>query len=360
MVSYMKIIKSDIKKGYVKIETQNMDDLWYLSYIVETEDIIGSNTERKIKIGNEDDRKAKVTRKKMWLEIISEKLEFSKHSNSLRINGKIREGKQDVSAGDYHTIEINDNTILAINKKDNKFLEYQKEKLEEATKNVSTNTLICSIDRGEAVIARLKKYGYEIISNIKGDVEKKDFEENIKKEFFKEFAEKIKELVAREKFSSIVFGTVPFWSDKVKQETKSLLSDCGAKLIYSVCSSSGENGIKEMMGKDEVKNALKEERFSIESIIISELLSRISKSENAEYGLNQVKEAASIGAIEKLLITDELIMKKRENDNFNEIESIMKTVDQNNGKVIIISSEHEGGKQLDGLGGIGALLRFKV
>ena len=38
----------------------------------------------------------------------------------------------------------------------------------------------------------------------------------------------------------------------------------------------------------------------------------------------------------------------------------MRTVESMQGKVHIISSEHDGGKKLDGLGGLGALLRYKT
>jgi protein pelota len=38
----------------------------------------------------------------------------------------------------------------------------------------------------------------------------------------------------------------------------------------------------------------------------------------------------------------------------------MRTVESNSGKIHIISREHEGGKKLDGIGGIGAILRYKV
>ncbi len=38
----------------------------------------------------------------------------------------------------------------------------------------------------------------------------------------------------------------------------------------------------------------------------------------------------------------------------------MRTIDSMKGQVHIISSEHEGGKKLDGLGGLGALLRYKL
>jgi protein pelota len=39
---------------------------------------------------------------------------------------------------------------------------------------------------------------------------------------------------------------------------------------------------------------------------------------------------------------------------------MMKETDNAGGNVHIISADHEGGKKLDGLGGIAALLRYKM
>ena len=61
-----------------------------------------------------------------------------------------------------------------------------------------------------------------------------------------------------------------------------------------------------------------------------------------------------------MLITDSFIQKSRSENFYNEVEKIMKAVEKTKGEVQIISSEHEAGKKLDGLGGIAAILRFKL
>ncbi|HLC65017.1 MAG TPA: mRNA surveillance protein Pelota, partial [Candidatus Nanoarchaeia archaeon] len=63
---------------------------------------------------------------------------------------------------------------------------------------------------------------------------------------------------------------------------------------------------------------------------------------------------------EVLLVTDGLIKKSRDEKKYPILEKIMKTVDSINGEVHLISSEHDGGKRLDGLGGIGGILRYKL
>ncbi len=38
----------------------------------------------------------------------------------------------------------------------------------------------------------------------------------------------------------------------------------------------------------------------------------------------------------------------------------MKVVDSTKGEIHIVSTEHEGGKKLDGIGGIAGILRYKL
>ena len=89
-----------------------------------------------------------------------------------------------------------------------------------------------------------------------------------------------------------------------------------------------------------------------------ELLEAIAKQHKCAYGLKQVILAAQSNAIEILLVTNSFITQKRKEKTFEEIDKIMRSVDTNKGTIIIVSSEHDGGQKLDGIGGIGALLRY--
>ena len=126
----------------------------------------------------------------------------------------------------------------------------------------------------------------------------------------------------------------------------------------STCHSAEENAIKEVLRRDEIQTILKEERITKETALVEKLMEVISKDGKAAYGMDEVENAANAGAVEKLLITDTMINKSREEKN-ERLEAIMKTVDSLKGDIHIISSSHEAGKQLNGISGIAALLRYK-
>ncbi len=349
----MKLMHLNLKKGEAKILTQNLDDLWYLSAIVEPKDLVSGRTFRKIKTGPESSESNK---KSVFLKISAEKVEFSKYTNVLRISGVIKEAPEDIPLGEHHTFNVDDNTTITIIKEH--WLKYQLDKLNEACSEKKSSLLICVFDREEAYFALFKKYGYEVLAHFQGEVQKKR-EENIKKEnFYSNVKNKMKEYVERYSIKQIIVASPSFWKEDFMEELKD--DELKKKIILATCSSATKNGIDEVIKRPEVRQALKQERAANEMNKVEELFTEIAKNNLFVYGLKETEKASELGAIKELLITDSFIQKSRSEAFYNSVEKIMKTVDKTKGDIDIISSEHEGGKRLDGLGGIGAILRFKM
>ena len=73
----------------------------------------------------------------------------------------------------------------------------------------------------------------------------------------------------------------------------------------------------------------------------------------AAYGEKEVKNAIMNGAVERLLITDILVRQEKG-------EILLKLAKQNNSEFTIINTMHEAGKKIEGIGGVAALLRYKI
>ncbi len=353
----MKIIHKDIKKGIVKLAINNLDDLWYLSNIIDMGDLVRGKTQRKIKLGGETDRSNKVITKIITLSINVEKIEFHKYSNVLRVSGKIAEGNDDVPKGSYHTINLEPGTTITIIK--NKWLKFQLDKLNEACKEKKMKILICTLDRENAFFAQMKRYGYEILGEIKGDVKKKaDIKQDKKKSFYTEIIKQLKDYDDRFKLNKIVIASPAFWKEYLANELKG--NELQKKIVYATCNSTGEGAIQEVLKRPEVISAIKDDLIIKEINLIEEVMGEISKNNLAAYGFDEVEKASNLGAIKDLLVADSLIHKTREEGTYQRLDNIMKTVDNSKGEIHIISSEHEGGQRLNGLGGIAAILRYKV
>jgi stalled ribosome rescue protein Dom34 len=112
----------------------------------------------------------------------------------------------------------------------------------------------------------------------------------------------------------------------------------------------GEDGIKELLNKSE-------EVFANEEIIrekkqIQEFFSRLGKDDKVTYGLKNVIEAIKMGAVEKVIITNNL-----ETETMDKIINLSKNYKT---KVVIVSTKTEEGEQLKQMGGLGALLRYDI
>jgi protein pelota len=348
----MKLMKKDLKHGIVSIISQTNDDLWYLSQIIAPKDIVTGKTERKIKIGFDSERSDSV-KKTVKLSVAVERVEYG--GRLLRISGKITEGQEDIPQGAYHTISVEEGTFLTISK--GRWDAYQLSRLNESLSQNSVAVIIVVFDREEAIFAMLNSKGYEILAEIKGDVQKKGVDTK-GKNFYKDIIKMIGEYSKSYKPDSIVLASPAFWTEELMKEMDD--KALAQKIVRSSCSFVGKGAIEEVLKRPELASVLKDGRASKEAKYADEILAEIRKDGPVAYGDKEVGSAVDAGAVSKLFVTTGLIAKSREKGFFPKIERIMRSADAMKGEVIIINSENDAGKKLDGISGIAALLRYKL
>ncbi len=348
----MRTISSDYRAGTVKIKITDLDDLWYLSQIIEPGDLITGRTARKMRLG--DSENAKVVKKLMTLTIAAETIEFGASGDSLRINGLVKEGPEEVPHDSYHVIEIEPGLEIQIHKE--KWLEYQKKKLAEASEQ-KQQFLICILDREEALFAVTKRSGYDVLTQVKGDVPKKGKIVEIKKDFHEELLVLLESYFQRFHPKNVIIASPAFYKDDLAKKINN--PDIKKALVTAVCFDVSERALDEVMKRPELNAILKNNRSRDEQLLVEELLNEIRKEGLAVYGLKEVQAATEQGNVKHLLITDTFIQQQKEKKQFSKVDELMKLTDSCQGEVHLLSSEHEGGKKLNGLGGIAALMRYK-
>ena len=357
MLCFLEVMKLLSKnKDGIKVKVENLDDLWYLSQIIDQGDLVKGKTVRKIKIGEESQRKLKVVKKAFFIEVKVEKVEFSKTSSVLRIGGIITQAPEEISRGEHHTFNLEENTIITVVKE--KWLKYQIDRIKDACSTKVSKILICCFDREEAYFALMKKQGYSLLSSISGEVQKKAEEQRVTKNFYSEIISQLKTYSDKYKVTTIILASPAFWKEELMKELKD--EDLRKKVIQATCSAVGKTAINEVLKRDEIKRVLHDDRITKEINLVEELLLEIKNNGQAVYGLKETENAVNAGAVRDLLVTDSLIKKSRQEDNYERIENVMKITESTRGDVNIISSEHAGGKELDGLGGVAAVLRYKL
>lgn len=350
----MKIVKSNVKKNFVKLEVNTLDDLWVLYNIISKGDVVSGKTYRKIEYASEKEKKF------VFLKIETEKIEFHKTSNALRISGTIVESRMDeIPSGSHHTFTIQPGSLIKIEKEWKKF---EIEKLKQAVANtLKPKVLLAVFEPGQADFALLRGYGLDHIGSlnevIAGKKEIKERERSTEK-FYNDLAKALEQLSSSNKIDKIIVGSIGIYNEDFSDSLKD--KDIKDKISFCKISTIGKTGLNEMIKSGAIKRIVKDERISKETELVEKVLELISKNEPVTYGLKETEKAIEYGAVEILLITDKLISKFKQEDKFDSLDKIMSTTEKMKGKIEIVSSEHEGGKKLDNLGGIAALLRYKI
>lgn len=337
------------EKQLAKLAIEHPEDLWYLTHIIDVGDALKASTERKIKIGGEDARNQKVVRKKMTLTLTVEKVELGE--GALRVLGIITDGPEDISRGEHHSFNLQEGDTFTITKKA-AWAAWQEEKLQESIKAAKENILVVVFDREEALFAKLTTQGHQILSRLKGDVAKKGSDDSVVGNYWGQMIKQLTEYDTRMKPSSIIAASPAFWKDYVKGK----LGELEGKTIFATVSGVDESALNELVKRPELKSALSADRSAKELVIVEELLVAVSK-DTAAYGIEEVEQKANEGALLNIIVSEHFLQQCREEGNYEQLDTILKTAESTKAKIVLISTE-DALKQLDGLGGIAGKLRW--
>jgi protein pelota len=344
----MKVLNINRKESFFEVIPDSIEDLWMLERLIQENDLVSGQTERKIKPSQEGE---KTIKKSVFVEVKAEKIEFHSASASLRILGEITAGHpiELIELKSHHSVEAEIGKKLKVKKE--KLMQYHIDLLEKAKKaSMKEKILAVILDDEEAGLYAVSDYGTELKALIKAEKQGKRFKEEKKENtYFKEIIEKIIQLESKK----IIIAGPGFTRENLVKDLKEKIKE--NQLISEPLNSIGKTGLTELIKSGKMKSLEKEFELEKEALAVEELITEISKNGLVEYGLNEVKKAIEFGAGKKLLILDELLLKNRK-----EMEEIINSAEKNKTQIIIVSVKTDAGKKLKGLSGIGALLRFKI
>lgn len=343
----MIILKKELKHGKVVVQAQNLDDLWHLSRTALKGDTVIGRTTRKVKMGSAEE----AVKRTYVLSIAVEEVKFE--DQELRISGKTTEPKEDIPKGAHHTITVEAGDIITIIKV--QWQKYQLDRLQQAMQE-QLKALIAVFDRESCLLARLKSSGYEITAELKGKVRKKDYDVSTAANFYKEIIAAVKDYDDRNKPDKIILASPAFWKEEMLNELKNdpKAESLKKKITLATCSSVSKNAIDEVLKRPEMETVFASAVVANEMKLVDEAMAEIAKNGKVAYGTKEVESAVEAAAVEKLLVTDNTVYGSKN------AELLMKKTEDAGGKVFIINSENEAGQKLDSLGGMAAMLRYRI
>ncbi len=336
------------REGEISVTAETLDDLWHLKYIIETGDLVFALTKRKADAASDKLRPEKIEKKNVRLGLRVDGLEFHRFSNRLRVHGVIEHG---MDIGQHHTFNVEEGTNLSIIKT---WKKDQLERIDEAeASSKRPKVVLVAVEEGDADIGLVRHYGIEMYSHIsqssgKGDVSLRDV-------FFHEIVDQL--VNAASASEAIVVSGPGFTKEDFMKYLQAKQPELASRALVEDTSSIGMSGFQEVLRRGAVDRITEESRIARESVLMEELLREIATSGKVAYGIDEVMVAQDYGSISTLLIADEFMREEREKGR---IDSFLQSVEHSQGRIVIFSTIFEPGHKLLALGGIAALLRFKI
>lgn len=328
-----------------ELRIESLEDLWVLSQFIVPEDKVFATTERKVKLG--DDR-AKQVVKIIFVDLIVKKVNFE--SESLRVSGEILNETEFTAIGQSHTLTFNVNDKIKIEKKN--VLKFEESLLKNAIETKKSKNLLVLMDKDELIAVEFTDFNFSVLFEKSNLGSKKYVHTEVNEEEEKFLI--LEEFLKRD-YSNVVFAGPGLWKDRLSKYVKDKVGINSLVLSFGDVSNSAVSRVLKEINE---KGVLQDSSLAKESEVISKLLENINKGEKYIYGYENSSNAVNEGRVEVLLVSNKFLLDKREDGTYNEVNELMKVVESLNGNLVIVNSKNETGKVLDGLGGIGGILRY--
>ena len=340
----MKAEFGELKKsfGEIKCFPENTDDLWHLEHLISPGNTVYAMTFRSIDNATDKARPEKTEKKLVRLGIRVEKVEFHDNANRLRVSGVIEYGPD---MGFYHTINLEAGHEISIIRY---WSAIDLERLDRAIKASTVGTIhVAAIEEGECEIYRIRQFGPEFVRSIIAGSGKREGL-NTKQAFFEEILETLAQTTAE-----IVIAGPGFVKEDFMTYLKTKDRDLAARSVICDTRRIGRGAVSEVIGQGILDKITQDLQLKREVLAVDELIKRIAADGNAAYGIKEVKNAVAFGAAETVMVCDDMIRR-------HEIAQLLEDAEKMRADVVVLSVEFEPGKQLSALGGIAALLRYKL
>jgi protein pelota len=328
--------------GEVRLFPENIDDLWHLQHIIAPGDLVFATTFRSVDTASDKVRPEKIEKRPVRLGIRIDRSEFSEHGIRLRLTGIIEHG---VDTGAFHTINVETGYEISVIKQ---WRQVDYERVDRAVKASVYGVIhILTIEEGEAELFRLRQYGPESVITITTG-SGKGAETDSRKAFFDHVAGTIETVSG-----PLIIAGPGFIKDDFVRSIKAKNHPSVEKAIIVETRRIGRGAVQDVIGKGALEKLIDDIQLSREVKMMDEVLLRISQDGAVAYGRAEVRAAIGFGAAEQVLIADTLLRDL-------EIIAMIENAESMRASVVVLSSSFEPGERLVALGGVAALLRYKM
>ncbi len=346
----MRLVHRDPTTGALKLRLETPSDLWRIARLVRPSDRVGASTTRRDPEAPEEVAGAERTRRRVFLTIRVEQVEFHGFSKHVRFTGPIVEGPFDI--GRHHTLDVAEGDDVTVEKE--RITAADRTLLDEGLERKGDPAIvIAAVDWGDSSLVRLRGRAVEPVADLRRTLAGKRFEGGQGEKDRRAYVEELLTLLKREGAGAavLVLAGPGFLKEELAHRLGEEDRALAAKTRIYPASESGRVGVDELLRSGRATEALRGTVAAEEAGMVERLVRALAGGVRAAVGRAEVREAVEAGAVETLLVSEALIADL-------EVDPILEMARTSRVRVFIVREEGEAGKRLAALGQIAAILRY--
>ncbi|CCD24443.1 uncharacterized protein NDAI_0D01290 [Naumovozyma dairenensis CBS 421] len=376
----LKLLKNATGGASISLLPEDKEDLFTIHQLIDKDDeiIFKKKFTTKTAQVNEQSSTTKKTTDLARLRIKVLSNEFSLADDYLKYKGvtttdESGQSNVDIPVGKFLSFVVNFTYPFTIIK--DEFDKYAEKLLNNACNPESkSDTAAVVLQEGIAHVCLLTPSSTILKQKIEYSMPKKKRSTDVMKfdekttKFYKAIYESIKKNFDISNLKLILLCSPAFYAktlyDKIlqyaKEEQNKLILSNQNKFLVAHCSTGYLQGISEVLKDPLFTSKLNDTKYTQDVQILDDFLKHLDADDfKAWYGESEVVKAAEMGAINYLLITD-IIMRSSDLVQRKKFQNVADVVEQNGGKVIVFSTLHESGEELDKLTGVACILKYPL
>ncbi|KAM3424890.1 Protein DOM34 like [Cercospora zeina] len=380
----MKLIRQNIIEkdgsGSATLKPEEPEDMWHCYNLIRPTDRLHASAIRKIS-SETATGSTRNERVHMHLTIKVTKLDFDPQAGQLHVSGQVAEENKWVKLGSFHTLDLELQRDFTLEKEDG-WDSIALGTLREALDQTKTAVLWAVVmSEGLANICLITEHQTILRQKIEKSLPRKrqgssDHEKSLQSFFKETFDSLLRQmdlastkdplplLLASPGFTASSFHTYIKAQASTSAGSNKPLLALIPKITVAHSASGHLHSLHQVLLSPAVTSQLSETKFLRETQLMERFFTLMRQDDpRAWYGPRECVKAVERGAVGKgggVLLISNALFRSQEVDTRRKWVRVVDEVKDQGGEVRVLSSMHESGKRLEGLGGIAAILTFPI
>jgi protein pelota len=346
----VRLIHQDPSTGLLKLRLETPSDLWRIARLIQVGERVGASTTRRDPEAPADAPAAHRDRRRVWLVVRAEQIEFHEFSRHVRVTGPILEGPFDI--GRHHTLDLVEGEEVSVQKE--RLLPADRTLLEEGLHAAGEPRLvIATVDWGESTIVRLRGRSVEPVADVNRTLAGKRYPIAQGEKDRAAYVQELVGLLVKEvpEAHTVVLAGPGFLKEELARRLLEALPAAKSKVKVFATAEAGRVGLDELLRSGRAAEALQGNVAAEEADLVERLVTALGGGKRAAVGVREVGEALAGGAVETLLVHEDLLRDAS-------VAPLLEEARSGRGRVFVVRGGGAAARRLEGLGKIGAILRF--